>query len=196
MAGRKNELKGFHQALADLNAWMTETDAPFVVIGGVAVALLGRPRVTRDLDVVVLIAEEDLDSFAAHGAKHGFLPRGSDALVFARKSRSLLMHHEPSKLEVDVALGVLGFEQEKIEHAQTLTVAGVPVRVPRPEDLFLLKAIAQRDRDIADLDGIVARARKLDAGYIRRRAKDLADLFKSPEVMHIVERFLSKKKRK
>ncbi len=196
MAAAPSELRTFHQALADLEAWLTDAKIPGVVIGGVAVALLARPRMTQDLDVVVLVDENRLDEFATNGAKHGFVARVSDAVVFAAQSRILLMRHDPSALNVDVSLGALPFEYDMIANAQRLHFSGITVRLPRPEDLFLLKLIAQRDRDIVDLQSLVQRTKKLDRTYIRRLAKELASILDQPDLPEVADRFLTKPRRK
>ena len=40
-------------ALADLVKWLDVTKAPSMVIGGVAASVLGRPRLTQDVDALV-----------------------------------------------------------------------------------------------------------------------------------------------
>lgn len=196
MAAKKPDLTPFPAALRDLNSWFDEFNAPWVAIGGFAAALLGRPRITRDLDVLVLIDDDSWAPFVDAGKRHGFAPRISDAVSFAAKSRVLLMIHTATKLELDVSLGALGFEEEMIAAAMVKDVSGVRVNLPRVEDLFLMKALARRDRDIADLEGIVARAKKLDAEYIRQRARELAELMEQPDLPEFVERFLKSTKRK
>jgi hypothetical protein len=48
--------------LRDLVAWMKDQNIPGAVIGGVAAGLLGRPRVTRDVDAVLLLDISDAHS--------------------------------------------------------------------------------------------------------------------------------------
>jgi hypothetical protein len=43
--------------LRDLTAWLKAGQVPGVVIGGLAASLLGRPRLTRDVDALVLLEE-------------------------------------------------------------------------------------------------------------------------------------------
>ena len=43
------------QALLDLIKWLQERNVRGIIIGGVAASLLGRPRVTRDIDALVLL---------------------------------------------------------------------------------------------------------------------------------------------
>ena len=78
-------------ALGALVEWFQSGPYPGVVIGGVAASVLGRPRVTRDVDAVVVIPEDSWSSFLAAGGPFGFVPRISDPLDFARQSRVLLL---------------------------------------------------------------------------------------------------------
>jgi len=97
------------EVLADLIAWLKAEEVAGVVIGGLAASLLGRPRLTRDVDVLVVVDEGRWAGFLATGAKYGFVPRQRDTLAFAQQSRVLLVRHEPSGLDADVVFGSLPF---------------------------------------------------------------------------------------
>src|SRR5438552_9935109 len=47
-------------ALVELSSWLTENEIRHMVIGGFAVTIWGEPRFTRDLDVTISVASEDL----------------------------------------------------------------------------------------------------------------------------------------
>lgn len=70
-------------ALAALVAWLDATRTRSAIIGGVAASLLGRPRVTGDVDALVLVDDDAWQAFVAAGAVHGIRPRRSDAIAFA-----------------------------------------------------------------------------------------------------------------
>jgi predicted nucleotidyltransferase len=196
MAPDPKSLSTFHQALADLQRWLADAQVQGVVVGGVAVALLGRPRMTRDLDLVIWARDEQLSDFVERGNRFGFAARISDLLAFAERSRILVMRHVPSQLPVDVSLGGVPFEEEMIRTAQTIAFDAFEVRVPRVEDLFVLKAIAGRDKDLADLEGLVSKNPDLDRTYVRRRAKEFAAMMDQPDLPELFERFLVKPKRR
>ena len=62
-------------ALRDLLAWWQAQQARGMVIGGVAASLLGRPRLTRDVDGLVSLPDKQWAPFLAAGAGFGFVPR-------------------------------------------------------------------------------------------------------------------------
>jgi hypothetical protein len=68
--------------------------------------LLGSPRFTHDVDALILLDEKLWDAFLAVGARFGFVPRISDPAAFARRSRVFLLHHQPTSIDVDIALAL------------------------------------------------------------------------------------------
>jgi hypothetical protein len=186
--------------LPDLMKWWRSQDTRGLVIGGLAVALLGRPRVTRDVDALILLAEDLWPALIESGARFGFLPRQSDTLAFAHEARVLLLRHHPTGIDVDVALGSLPFEEEAVARAKKVRVAGVSVPLPTPEDLVIMKAIAHRERDLLDIEGLLAAHPKIDAQRIRKWVQTFADTLEAPELYEDLERRLPpeppKKRRK
>jgi hypothetical protein len=176
--------------LADLMDWWQSQKVKGLIIGGLAVALLGRPRVTRDIDALVLLAEDRWPDFINAGTAFGFIPRHVDALAFARESRVLLLRHEPTAIELDIAFGCLPFEEEAVARAIVMKIAGVSVPLPTPEDLVIMKAVAHRDRDLLDIEGLLVAHPGLDVLRVRHWVKVFADAFEMPEIHDDLDRRL------
>jgi hypothetical protein len=170
--------------------WFHTQQVQGLVIGGLAVALLGRPRVTRDIDALVLLAEELWPAFLDAGRVLGFVPRRPNALAFAREARVLLLCHQPTGIDVDVSLGCLPFEEEAVARAIAVKVAGVSVPLPTPEDLIIMKAVAHRDRDLLDIEGLLAAHPDLDRRRVRRWVRAFAEALETPEVYEDLQRRL------
>jgi len=49
------------RSIRRLQQRLHEADIPSIVIGGVAIALWGEPRVTRDVDLKILLGREEAD---------------------------------------------------------------------------------------------------------------------------------------
>ncbi len=180
------------QALGDLVRWIDEEHLKGVVIGGVAVALLGRPRITRDVDAMVLLEDKREEDLLTSAQEYGFEPRLSDALEFARRRSVLLFRHQPSGIDVEVILGLMPFEEETIARASAREVLNVRVPLPSPEDLIIMKAVAGRPHDLRDIEGIVESASSLDRQRILRWVQEYADLMEKPEILESVQRQLAK----
>lgn len=184
-------LSPLHDALTALHRWLVECRVPYVIVGGVAAAVLGRPRFTRDVDAMVQLSAESWPEVLRKGEPFGFVARIPDALEFAHRSRVLLLRHFPSHVDVDMMLALLPLEEAIIRDARILRIAQIDVPFPAPEDLFIMKAIAGRPRDLADLEGILDANSDLDRNKIVAAAARLSELLESPELMERVRRLLT-----
>src|SRR5258708_23177471 len=129
-------------ALADLVKWLDETKMPSMVIGGVAASILGRPRLTQDVDALAILPEADWANAVSIAANHGILPRIENPLDFARQSPALLMKHSESGLDIGITFGRLSFEQTAIENSEIPDIRGLPARLPPVGGLLVTQAIA------------------------------------------------------
>ena len=182
-------------AVADLTALLKDQGVPGAFIGGLAANLLGRPRITKDVDAVVLLGNLHLESFLAAGARFGFEPRISDATKFAVRNRVLLLIHEPSKTDVDISLGTLPFEQESVDRASIITVKGISFPLVSPEDLIVMKALARRARDVADIEAVLDAHPEVDLERVRYWVSQFAEVLEAPDILDDLERILNWKQR-
>lgn len=196
MAKQEATLTPLLAALRDLVAWLQAAQAPGVVIGGVAASLLGRPRMTQDVDALVLLDEKAWSPFLIAGAQFGFAPRLADALAFARKARVLLVRHEPSGIDVDITFGLLPFEQETVARTVQHEVAGITLPLPTPEDLIIMKAIAHRPRDIGDIEAVVDAHPKLNVRRVRQWVQQFAAALEMPEILRDLDAILTRRRKR
>ncbi len=195
MASDAEPLAPLLAALGDLVAWLQAAQVSGVVIGGVAASLLGRPRVTRDVDALVVLDESEWMRFLAAGKQFGFEPRRPDAMEFAHKARVLLARHAPSGIDVDVVFGALPFEHEAVAKAVWVEVAGVRLPIPTPEDLIIMKAVAHRPRDLGDIEAVVDAHPKLDTQRVRRWVREFSIALAIPDLLSDLEKVLKKRKK-
>jgi len=168
---------------------------PGVVIGGVAASILGRPRMTRDIDALILLEEKYWEEFLLDGEKFGFIPRLSDCVNFAKTSRVLLVRHKPSGIDVDITFGALAFEKEAITHAVWLEIKKIRLPLPVPEDLIVMKAIAHRPRDLADIESILDVHPKLNLRRVRQWVREFSNAIGMAEILNDLENILAKKRK-
>ena len=186
----RQELAPLIAALSDLARWFESANVPGVVVGGVAASLLGRPRLTHDVDALVMVDEGRWHELLERGAPFGFHPRLADALAFAARARVLLMRHEPSGVDVDIMFGALRFEEEAVAHRTFVTVAGVALPLPTPADLIVMKAVAHRPRDLTDIEAILDAHPDLDVDHVRRWVREFARAAAMPEIWDDLRRLL------
>lgn len=161
-----------------------------VIIGGVAASLLGQPRLTADADALFLLPLEDVPRLIALAQVEGLKPRLADVVDFARRSRVVLLTHEESGIDVDISLGLLPFEIEAVERSQEYQTGSLIIRLPTPEDLIILKAVAHRPKDMLDIQAVIAAQPQLDTERIAFWVRQFADLLETPEIWTDVARLL------
>lgn len=193
---KKEPLSPFLETLRDLVYWLQSKHTPGIIIGGVAASLLGRPRMTRDIDALVMLEEEYWDNFLLDGAEFGFVSRINDCLTFARKSRVLLVRHKSNGIDVDITFGTLPFEKEAIRRAVWFDIKRIRLPLPAPEDLIIMKAIAHRPRDLADIESILDAHTKLNLRRVRQWVKEFSSAIEMPDILNDLENILARKRKK
>lgn len=168
--------------LTALQRLMARFDNQGIIIGGIAASLLGRPRLTADVDAMLLLSIEELPLLMEVAAQEGLVPRITDAQDFARRHRVLLLRHQESGINVDISLGLLPFEIEAVERSIVYQVGPLAIRLPTPEDLIIFKAIAHRPQDLLDIQAILESHPHLDRKRIERWVREFAQLLEMPEV--------------
>jgi hypothetical protein len=174
----------------DLLAWWRKAKVEGLIIGGLAVAFLGRPRTTRDVDAIIFLEEDQWLSFLKKGEAFSFLSRLPDPLPFARQNRMLLVRHEKSAIDVDLSLGALPFEWDALKRVKMVRIGRLSVPLPTPEDLIILKAIANRPKDEIDIDGLLDSNDDVDLARIRKHVDEFAQALEMPELYETIDRML------
>lgn len=173
----------FRDPLDALGKLLSHFDHQGVIIGGVAVSLLGQARFTEDLDAMVLLSIEEIPHFLKAAQSLGIKPRIDRAEKFARRNRVLLLRHTTSQTNIDISLGVLPFEQEMVERSIVHEVDdALFIRLPTPEDLIIMKAVAHRPKDLLDIQGIIQSHPDLDQARIQSWVVQFAELLEMPEL--------------
>jgi hypothetical protein len=178
----QDTLEPFLSPLAALQRLIDDLDGQGLIIGGIAASLLGRPRLTADLDAMVLVPVQDLSRLLTYAQQEGLVPRIENAQKFARRNRVLLLVHQETGIPVDISLGALPFEIEAVERSQVRKVGSLKVRLPTPEDLIIFKAVAHRPQDLLDIQAIIDNYPNLDQDRIQIWVQSFAKALDIPEL--------------
>lgn len=176
------DLEALHDPLMAVQKLLLRFDNQGLVIGGIAVSLLGSPRFTADVDLVLLLSVSRLPDLIAVAAELGLAPRIPDAESFARRHRVLLLQHSASQVNVDISLGLLPFEEEAVARGTLFAVGGLELRLPTVEDLIILKAVAHRPKDLLDIQALVQTNPKLDLKRIESWVREFGEALESPQI--------------
>ncbi|MGH9011820.1 MAG: nucleotidyl transferase AbiEii/AbiGii toxin family protein [Acidimicrobiia bacterium] len=149
-------MNGLFSAANEVQGVLVAAGWRYCFIGGLAVQRWGEPRLTRDVDLTLLTGFGHEAPFIDLLVRR-FDSRIPDAAEFALRNRVLLLKASEG-IPVDVALGGLPFEERAVGRATAWPVPdGEPLLTCSAEDLVVHKVFAGRNRDWADVEGIIAR---------------------------------------
>ena len=154
-------------ALGDVADALEAQSIPYVVIGGIASALYGRPRSSDDLDILVAKVDADRTLEALDAA--GFETERTNEQWIYKAFRD--------GVQVDVIFwlkGDLYLDEEMLRRARRVDVNGRSVPVVPPEDLIVVKVIIhdeQTPRHWGDALGLVANCDDIDWDYLIHRGR-------------------------
>jgi predicted nucleotidyltransferase len=194
MDSRKPDLsEAFLAALRALMRLLHETQQEGVIIGGIAVGLQGYPRATRDVDILLDAGELDLAQFIDYALQLGFEPRVPNLLDFARRNYVIKLIHRDGQIPVDISLAYTPLELQIIREGNKITVHGITVPVARPEDLLIMKCIAQRSIDLVDVHELYQLyGDQIDLQRVRYWVEQFAEALEEPDLWAKVEPLLQR----
>ena len=185
------ELQIYHEPLESLQKLISRLGQRGVVIGGIAASVLGQARYTEDIDAMFLLSVHDIPRFLAEAKQEGIEPRIENAADFAKKNRVFLLRHTLTATNIDISLGIMPFEQEVIERSSIREFEdSLRVRLPTPEDLIIMKAIAHRPKDLEDIRTLVMKYPDLDFERVRSWVRDFAETLETPQLWNEIEKIL------
>ena len=159
MTDRRNFNREYiEKELERLAATLPKKTAVFIA-GGAAMAFYGLKEATKDIDVVVE-SKAKVDSLASTLHSLGYVdPRQGLTVNYTQMKTSAILEN-PDGFRWDmfeqVVAGKLRLSKGMIKRSQKLLYRGsLQARLLSKEDIFLLKSVTERDRDIEDM-GIVA----------------------------------------
>jgi hypothetical protein len=155
--------------LAELTRGLDARHIPFMLIGGQAVLLHGRPRLTDDVDATLGVGPDQLPAVLDACAAIGLDPLPADVPSFVRETFVLPTRHAPSAMRVDLIFSTLPYEAEAIRRAVRVPIGGADVPFATPEDLLVHKVFAGRPRDLEDAVSVIRRqGDAIDWAYVTR----------------------------
>jgi predicted nucleotidyltransferase len=186
-----DHLEPLLEPLESLQRLLSRFDNRGVIIGGTAVSMLGRARFTEDVDAMFLLSIQDIPRLLEAAKEEGIEPRIGNAAEFAKKNRVMLMKHVLSDTNIDISLGVMPFEQEMVERSVVHQIdEALQIRLPTPEDLIIMKAIAHRPKDLEDIRTIAEKYPNLDVGRIEEWVKAFGEVLETPDLWDVVKPLL------
>lgn len=176
------------QALRDFVTLFESIGTPYAVMGGIAVRVYGIPRPTHDIDFTLAIDRSRLPELYRALQKLGYTVaeeylRGSVDEGAGMPLVKARLYLENRAIDIDVFLSESRFQEQVLSRRRREQIEDTTVWLVSPEDLILLKLLAHRPRDIANIGDILFTQGQLDEEYMRSWAKELGVLEKLDKVL-------------
>lgn len=163
---REGRMEDLVNALVDLQRRLDEAGIPSALIGGLAIGAWAKARLTRDVDIKILLHRQE------HQRLLDLLTPDYHSLqadpVLALRTNGIIFVLNSAGNRLDIQLADTAFDEMLISRARTLELTpGKKARVCSAEDLIILKIIAQRPQDQIDVANVVQKqGHILDDRYV------------------------------
>ena len=149
-----------------VSAELTAANIVHAVSGSLALGAFTRPRATLDADVLIVTPAIRWPEVFAIARKCGFSGDDRECIASMRERGHAMM--TSGYVSLDLLVPVLPYHHEVARRAVRRRLEGVDVPLVTPEDLFVLKTLWSRPKDVADLQVLAALGDRLDSAYIRQ----------------------------
>ena len=181
----------FEELLAALAGELSAKAIPYMVIGGQAVLLYGEPRLTRDIDITLGVADDRLADILQVAASLSLKLLIGNAVEFVRRTMVLPVEDEKTGIRVDFIFSLTDYERQAIERARKVEIGGGTVDFASQEDLIIHKIFAGRARDIEDAKSVARKNREPDVDYMRKCLTELQFSVVDCDMLALLEEILS-----
>lgn len=163
---------------------LTRAGIPYMVTGSMALNYYATPRMTRDIDIVVEVAEREADRVVETFQDEFYVDRETVANAIRARSMFNLIHR---LLVVKVDLVVRKdseYRRGEFARRRLVTVEGCEFFIVASEDLILSKLEWAKDSrseiQLADARSLLRAVEGLDGNYLQRWAGELGllDLYR------------------
>lgn len=159
----------------------SQLNIPYIITGGIAVLIWGRPRFTADIDIVIELQPEKIDALEKallELGRAGYVDKEAMRQALERRGEFNFIDGETGVkvdfwIEKGTKLDLLRFKRKK-----TKIIRGQRVYFISPEDLILSKLEwyqkSYSTRHLEDIESIIKiSGEKLEMRYLKRWAKKL-----------------------
>jgi len=162
--------------------FLAEQNVPYMIIGGMANAVWGEVRATRDADFKISIGERSLSEF--RNLVLSRFPERQTGIPAHLQSGHVIHIWAMPEAAVDLLVSIFDYERQAIDRAIETTIEEVRVQVCTAEDFVIHKVVANREQDWIDVERVLMRQRaKLDQKYIQDWLRQFAEGLEMPELL-------------
>ncbi len=170
------------ESLKRLVKYFDENNIPYVVVGGVSVFVLGRSRMTMDVDIILDHTKLNREEFVNYLRKNNFDASLDDFIGFDEESHCTFFY-KTGMFRIDVKGIYSNLDQESIERAIVGIYNDIKLKISNPVDLILFKLKFGSEQDYEDALAVYIRNKeRIDHNFLTKKAlkmeiKDELDSF-------------------
>ncbi len=147
----------------------------YMLTGGLAVSVWGRPRSTLDIDIVIDLKEKDKSKVIKIFKKDFYIDEKTVDLALSKSFFFNIIDFE-SNVKVDFyLLKQNDYEKIKFKRRRRRKILGMNIDIISPEDLVLIKLKWHKESDssrhLEDTESILKIQKKLDWAYLKKWAE-------------------------
>lgn len=155
-------------AYKDIFQALNEASVDYIIVGGVAMNLIGCPRFTNDIDVLLALDKKNLRAMQKAMKAIGYeqrIPLSLDELGDEKKALKLIreknllaytfVHPKEPLYSVDIIVGASVHFDRYRAHRMILDVWGLSLPVVSIDDLIGLKKESNREKDALDVSTLL-----------------------------------------
>lgn len=151
---------------------------PYMIMGGFAVRAIGVPRPTYDADLTIDASDPALTRLFDALVREGFIvpeefSKGFRDSVLGMRKVKVQKFEELHVWDVDLFLVTTPYQRAAFARRQSVRFLGADRWMITPEDLILHKLLANRRKDLLDVEEILKIHESLDRVFLREWAARL-----------------------
>ena len=183
------------KSLIILVKYFNDNKIPYVIVGGVAVLVFGRTRVTMDIDIIIDHKLLDRPDFISYLRNNGFDANMSDLLAFDEGLHAP-MFLKDGMFRIDMKGCYSGKEKESIAMAVLEDYNGIEIAVDHPQSIIIHKLLFGSQQDYEDALAVYIRNEEIiDHDWLRKKAEYYGITGLYDEFIQEVKNFLSKQQK-
>lgn len=150
--------------LEKISTALEEKNIDYMVIGGQAVLIYGRPRFTNDIDIIVGIDISQLSKINEICEENKFIKLKDDN--FSINTNVVPIFDPISNFRIDLIFSFSDFEKSAIDRAKNIKIKNKSVKFATLEDIIIFKIFASRATDLEDVKNLILMNPDYDYNYI------------------------------
>jgi Nucleotidyltransferase of unknown function (DUF6036) len=146
------EMKQLPEDFKDFILFLNEHSVKYLLVGGWAVGIYGNPRVTKDIDFLVAIDEDNVNKL--QNALYKFGVPTFDSKILTEIGNVFRIGRSPVQIDIINEASGITFD-ECYQRRNLISVENIEISIISKEDLIQNKKASGRHRDLADIDSLI-----------------------------------------